>query len=571
MPIIHFINEQIRLEIPAGETLLQAQIRAGLQPDAPCGGKGSCGKCAVRIREAGSDAFHTVLACQTRVQCDLELHTICTEANARVLTEGVSARSSLNPQIEIENIHVESCRRGESTSDWDRFKDALNIVFGTRAWRVNLPLASLLGERIRTNDGNLTAVVCGDIVLDAHTALRRHAMIAFDVGTTSIAGYLIDVESGATLARAGMLNPQRQFGADVIQRADHALAGGMDDLTNAVRGAIDDLAGQLCASAGIDRDEIYAASCVGNSCMHHLLLGVSPASLSRAPYNPAVSEAMILDSSALNLRLHAGAPVLMPPVIAGFVGADTVGCLLAGHWESIRPITLMIDIGTNGEIVLGNASRRIACSTAAGPAFEGAKISCGMRGGTGAIDHVWIDQDRVQWHVIGDGQPTGICGSGLIDLVSVLLQTGEIDESGRLTNGSEYRLGDTAVTLTQKDIREVQLAKAAICAGIRLMAGKLGIQVSDVAQVCIAGAFGSFMNPESALNIGLLPPELRRVPIAAVGNAAGEGACMVLKDRGAWAIASDLAKNTEFLELATIPDFQDEFIDALEFDLGENA
>ena len=194
-----------------------------------------------------------------------------------------------------------------------------------------------------------------------------------------------------------------------------------------------------------------------------------------------------------------------------------------------------------------------------------------MRGGTGAVDHVWIDQDRVQWHVIGDGQPTGICGSGLIDLVSVLLQTGEIDESGRLTNGSEYRLGDTAVTLTQKDIREVQLAKAAICAGIRLMAGKLGIQVSDVAQVCIAGAFGSFMNPESALNIGLLPPELRRVPIAAVGNAAGEGACMVLKDRGAWAIASDLAKNTEFLELATLPDFQDEFIDALEFDLGENA
>lgn len=570
MPIVYFIKEQLQLEVPAGETLLQAQIRAGLQPDAPCGGRGTCGKCTVRIRMCGSEDFHTVRACQTRVENDLELHTICTGSDAHVLTEGAAAHSHLKPQIEIRSIRVSPCGRGESTSDWDRLKDALNTAFGARVWRVNLSLASMLNERIRTGDGNLTAVVCGDIVLDAHTDARRHAMIAYDVGTTSIAGYLIDAENGAVLARAGMLNPQRPFGADVIQRANYALEGGLDALTDAVRGALDDLAGQLCASAGVRRDEIYTASAVGNSCMHHLLLGVSPASLTRAPYNSAISESMQVDSALLNLHLHAGAPVLLPPVIAGFVGADTVGCMLAGHWETIQPITLLIDIGTNGEIVLGNAARRIACSTAAGPAFEGAKISCGMRGGAGAVDHAWVEENQIHWHVIGDGEAAGICGSGLIDLAAALLITGEIDESGRMAHGQTYRLGDTAVTITQKDIREVQLAKAAICAGIRLLAAKLGIRMEDIAQVHIAGAFGSYMNPASALTIGLLPPELKDVPITAVGNAAGEGACMVLKDRDAWTIASALARDTAFLELATMPDFQDAFIDALEFTQEED-
>ena len=328
---------------------------------------------------------------------------------------------------------------------------------------------------------------------------------------------------------------------------------------------MNDMAGQLCDEVGLKRDDVYAVCAVGNSCMHHLLLGISPNSLVHAPYNPAVSGAIVTDAAAFGLHLHENAPLLTLPVIAGFVGADTVACLVSGHWEKISELTLLIDIGTNGEIVLGDAARRITCSTAAGPALEGAKISCGMRGATGAVDRVWVEDKRVCWHVIGEVEPVGICGSGLIGLVAALLNVDEIDESGRLRSGAEYRLGQTRVALTQKDIREVQLAKAAICAGIRLMARKLGVRPGDIARVTIAGAFGSKLNPQSALAIGLLPGELRDVPIVAVGNAAGEGACMALRSRDAWQRSTALARGTEFLELATVPDFQDEFVDALEF------
>ena len=565
MAIVHFINEGIDLEISAGETLLNAQIRAGLQPNAPCGGAGQCKKCLVEVRFSGDAVWQRVLACQTKPGTDVELRTICSERGAQVLTEGAASADDFDPVIGIRSITVSPCARGESTADWDRLCIALDAAFGRRTWQINLPLASELGESVRDNDGHLTAVVCGDRVLDAHPGTRRHAMLAYDIGTTSVAAYLIDADDGSIPARTGRLNPQRQFGADVIARANHALSGGMADLTTAIRTAMDEMAEQLCREAGLTRDDVYAACAVGNSCMHHLLLGISPASLVRAPYNPAVSSALVSDAAALGLHLHDNAPLLTLPVIAGFVGADTVACLLAGHWENISELTLLIDIGTNGEIVLGDSKRRMACSTAAGPAFEGAKISCGMRGATGAVDRVRVENGKIRWHVIGDGEPVGICGSGLVDLVAALMTIGEIDESGRLQRGNEYRLGGSSVVLTQKDIREVQLGKAAICAGIRLMAKKLSIALGDIARVTIAGAFGSSMNPESALTIGLLPGELRNVPIVAVGNAAGEGACMALRSRSAWQRSSTLAQETEFLELATMPDFQDEFVDALEF------
>ena len=565
MPIVYFINEGIQLEAEAGETLQSAQIRAGLQPNAPCGGNGSCGKCAVQIRTAGEKAFRQVLACQTRIEGDTELRTLCTENGAQVLTDAAAADAEFDPQLSIARIHVPRCQRGEGSSDWDRLKQALDGAFGARRWRANLKVASALGELIRAHSGDLTAVICGETLIDVHGGDRRHAMIAFDVGTTSIAGYLIDAADGETLARAGMLNPQRQFGADVILRASHALSGGIDELSSLVRGALNEITLRLCAEAGIEPSDIYAACAVGNSCMHHLLLGISPASLVRVPYNPAISEAITLSAAEIELNIHAGAPVLVLPVIAGFVGADTVACLLAGHWEALSQLTLLIDIGTNGEIVLGDHARRIACSTAAGPAFEGAKISCGMRGAPGAIDRVWLEDGALKWHVIGDVPAQGICGSGLIDLVAALLETGEINESGRLSGGPKYRLGDSDVVLTQKDIREVQLAKAAICAGIQLMAQRLGVSLAEIAQVNIAGAFGSCLNPRSALRIGLLPMELADTPITAVGNAAGAGACMALRSRRAWARAAELARGTEFLELATLPSFQDTFVDALEF------
>ena len=263
----------------------------------------------------------------------------------------------------------------------------------------------------------------------------------------------------------------------------------------------------------------------------------------------------ILGSPALNMGVFVG-------IIAGFVGGDTVGCMVSTRFDQLEELTLMIDIGTNGEMVLGNKNRRIACSTAAGPAFEGAKISCGMRGAEGAVDHVEVKDGKIEYHVIGDGEAIGLCGSGLLDLVASLLETEILDESGYLED-DEYVLCEK-VTLTQKDVREVQLAKAAIRAGIELLAQQMGVQVSDIQKVYLAGAFGNYLNPASACRIGMIPPILLD-RIEGIGNAAGEGSKLCALSRNEYEYSQNLARGTEFLELASLPQFQDCYVDALEF------
>ena len=562
---ITLTNEQRTVWVDRGVTLLEVQVEAGLHPDAPCGGQGTCGKCLVEIRRSDSEPWQRVKACQTKVEEPLELKTLPRDQQLRVLDEGEQDQERVwSPWVEQVALQVAPCPLGKSTADWERLKDALAAATGRTVWKADMALCSVLGDLIRETEGKLWAVVSQDQVLALRKEEAPFYMAAFDVGTTSIAGYLLRGDRMETVAKAGTLNPQAQYGADVIMRANYALERGCDVLASCVREAVDRLIGQLCQDAGVEREDVFAVSLVGNTCMHHLFLAISPDSLVHAPYNPAISEPLLLRSCDYGLRVNPRAPLLMLPVIAGFVGADTVGCLLAGGWETLEELTLMIDIGTNGEIVMGSRERMIACSTAAGPAFEGAKIQCGMRGAEGAVEHVWLENGEVKWKVIGGGKAIGICGSGLIDLVAVLLRSGELDESGKLQSGPEYRIGDTDVVLTQKDIREMQLAKGAISAGIHLLAERLGIALTDIRRVCIAGAFGNYMDPNSACDIGLIPPELRSKVIP-VGNAAGEGAQMVLQDRAAWARAERLARNAEFLELASLPQFQDEFVDQLEF------
>jgi len=385
--------------------------------------------------------------------------------------------------------------------------------------------------------------------------------VAFDIGTTSIVGYLLSGDGQREIAAQGRLNPQVKFGADVISRLGYATEHGPQALSDCVREALNGLITQLCSRAEISRDAVRRISIVGNTCMHHLFLGVSPESLGRAPYSPAVSGAMILKAGEYGLEIHPEGVIYMLPVIAGFVGSDTVACMLADDWQKREKLGLIIDIGTNGELVMGNAQSMIACSTAAGPAFEGAKIQCGMRGTEGAVDRVWLRDGKIEYHVIGETRPRGICGSGIVDLMAVLLEAGIVDETGRMEQ-SEYTLAEDVV-FTQKDVREVQLAKAAISAGITLMARKLGISLEDILEVRIAGAFGNYMNAENACKIGMIPMEL--LPgIKGVGNAAGEGAKRALA-KTYWDTACALAQQTQFLELASIADFQDAFVDALEF------
>jgi len=465
-----FQPDNITVQADSGTNLLQAQITAGLRPDAPCGGKGTCGKCKVTV--GGCE----VLACQTVIDRDLTVFTE-KEAGEKILTTGLSA--------------------------------------GT------------------VPEG------------------RYPYVLAFDIGTTTVVAYLMDGIGGTQIGTASCKNPQGQFGADVISRLEYVLQGGGTELQSCIREAMIHLMKTLCTQAGIAETEIGTVSIVGNTAMHHLLLGIDPKPLVTPPYMPAVFEAIEKEKARIL------------PNIAGFVGGDTVGCMVATRFDQQEALSLMIDIGTNGEMVLGNKFRRIACSTAAGPAFEGAKISCGMRGAEGAVDHVWLEEGQVKYHVIGEAAPEGLCGSGLLDLVAVLLDLEIIDESGRMEE-KQYTLCEN-VTLTQKDVREVQLAKAAIRAGIELLSEKLGKEVSEIQRVYLAGAFGNYLNPASACRIGMIPPVLLD-KITPIGNAAGEGAKLCALNREEYLYSQRLAADTEFLELASLPNFQDCYVDALEFE-----
>ncbi|MDO4573139.1 MAG: ASKHA domain-containing protein, partial [Clostridia bacterium] len=347
-------------------------------------------------------------------------------------------------------------------------------------------------------------------------------------------------------------------------------------LQAAVINGMNALLESACAQAGRPIEDVYLLAAAGNTCMHHLLLGLSPASLVTAPYNALLRHALRLEAGPLGLRANPRARLLMLPCIAGFVGADTVAGLAATSLAESESLTLLIDIGTNGELVLGDRRGRVACSTAAGPAFEGAMIHCGMRGAEGAIDHARLENGALSYSVIGGGAPRGICGSGLVDIVAALLDAGVIDESGRLCGAPGFERAMTTcdgkaafriegeILLTQRDIRELQLAKAAMAAGIRLLCAERGAAVEDIRRVLIAGAFGNYLNAVSACRIGLLPRALLD-RVEGVGNAAGEGVKRALRQPALWRTIDELAFHTQFLELATRADFQDCFVDEMNF------
>ncbi len=509
---VTILPENKTISVEPGTTVMEALRAADILLDAPCGGNGICGKCKVSVTANGET--REVLACNTLVESDM---TVTTHGNTRhaILTAGTS-------------------------------------------------------------------------LLQAAPDGGSDLCMAFDIGTTTVVGHLLDGKTGGLLATVSTLNPQREYGADVISRIQHALDGGMEELKGDIRGALNDLILRAVADAGVDAQRIGIIAIVGNTCMHHLFMGLDCGPLVVPPYMPSKREAMEFSAAGV-FDAAPGATVRLLANIAGFVGADTVGCLLSCDYSHLEPLTLMIDIGTNGEMVLGNSKRRLACSTAAGPAFEGAKITCGMRGAEGAIDHVFLnDAGVLSYTVIGKTRPAGICGSGLLDAVATLLDAGLLSEEGRILKADEldtetgrvnadklceidgkpavqlFGQGETGVYLTQKDIREVQLAKAAICAGIELMAQRLETPLAKIDQVFLAGAFGNYLKPESACAIGMIPPVLLD-KIVPVGNAAGEGSKLAALSRAHFEESSRLAQETEFLELASLPEFQDCYVDNLLF------
>ncbi len=495
--------QNISIEANENETLLSVQIRAGLSPDAPCGGQGTCGKCLVTVI-TGDNTRKIVKACQYKISEDITIELSSSTQSSKILEYGIRRTVEAAPYVKCE--------------------------YG----------------------------------------------IAFDIGTTTVVSYLIDLKNARRIAHASTLNPQRQFGADVISRCEYALENGVEKLSSAIRNAMNELIEKTCSDAGIKNTDINLISVVGNTCMHHLFLNIDPKPFTIAPYEAVVKDEIIMKASDAGLKASDDAALLVLPNIAGFVGADTVGCILATEFDKLEDLSLMIDIGTNGEMVMGNKEHLIACSTAAGPAFEGAKIDCGMRGAEGAIDHVSYADGKFNCHVIGNCESMGICGSGLMDAVAAALEAEIIDETGKISldNENVFALADSNqpaikltdnVYLSQKDIREVQLAKGAIAAGIELMAEELKIKINDIKKVYIAGAFGNYMDPHSACRIGLIPAVLEG-KINMIGNAAGEGSIIALINYNEFLHAQKLRDNIDFIELASSPDFQDIFIDNLMFE-----
>ena len=481
---VHIINQAKTLSAQPGENLLKLLQRHGLISDAPCGGKGTCGKCKVTVN--GQE----VLACKRAVDTDLEV-VLPETKKTEILTGGVAVTTSPDGQDD--------------------------------------------------------------------------AVLAFDVGTTTVVAYLLDGHTGKLLAQSSCVNPQTRFGADVISRIQYAMNEDANEVSRVLKVALAALTMDVAEKGGIHPRKLTKVCLVGNTAMHHLLLGIDPKSLTTPPYMPKVSQA--LEMKADFLPINPGAVLRVLPNIAGFVGADTVGCLVATRFDKLEDLTLMIDIGTNGEMVLGNKDGFLACSTAAGPAFEGAKIECGMRGAEGAIDHVWLEEEELRFSVIGGGEATGLCGSGLLDLVAALLTREDIDESGRMDKKT-FQLEDTRVYLTQKDVREVQLAKAAIRAGIELMCKKRGVRPEKIQKVYLAGAFGNYLDPASACAIGMIPPCLQE-KIQPIGNAAGEGAKLCALSTREFEYSKLLAEKAEFLELASMKEFNDCYVDCLLFEEDE--
>ena len=585
---VRFLPSNIEVEVSSGVTIMDALIEAGLSIDAPCGGRGVCRKCRVDILE-GTER-RSVLACMTKVESDLVVDISKQDEGHRILMGGISRSVNLMPAVRAFVVEIPKPTTKDLRSCWDRTKDAVAEKAGVPAESIKPDPAIVSGiyDTLTANNFKVETIIFDNEIVSVRAEGSPLLGLAFDIGTTTIAAYLVDLRTGEDLAQTSMLNPQVKYGADVIMRMKYSIENGLEGPTTAVREALAELTEKALAIANASPENVFVVTVVGNTCMHHLFSGISPASLAYAPYTPAISEPMCLDAADYGFKIAPKAKLILLPNIAGFVGADTVGASLAAEMDNKDELTLLIDIGTNGEMVLGTKDKLVACSTAAGPAFEGALISCGMRGADGAIDHIKLVEGKLDYSVIGGGTPQGICGSGLIDLLSELIRVGIVESGGRIVEADEldgtdgecykdnivsvdgqrafliYKGHKNEVYFTQKDVREVQLAKGAMAAGIEMMSDFLGVNSEDIKSVMIAGAFGSYMSPKSACGIGLIPPVLES-KVVAIGNAAGQGAKLALISRKEFERAVKMAKEINYLELAADPKFQDVFVDMLEF------
>lgn len=591
-----------------GTRLIEAALAAGVPLDMPCGGEGVCGKCRVVLRQGSSpptdadgSAFSRSeldqgvrLACQVTVDGPMTVEvpeTSLLSCYHQILAgTDVAAQQPADPVVVKRYVELPPPRRGDDVADLDRLRRSLGPV------EMDLELVRELPGRLRRGGFRGTAVLSEGAMLDfepGNTEPEAFA-VAVDVGTTTLVATLLDLCTGRDLGVTSRLNPQTGFGDDVVSRILYARAGDdkLGELNRLVVEAIDEMIGELAVRLDVARERIYLATFSGNTTMQQLLCRIDPRYLGELPFVPATCGPISTEAARLGFHVHPRGRAYVMPAIGGFVGGDTVaGMLVTGLADADGP-SLLVDIGTNGEIVLAAGGKLWAAATAAGPAFEGARILHGMRGAAGAIERVTVD-GQLRLGVIGGIRPVGICGSGLIDLGAELLRCEVITPEGRVRVPDElpghlpldvhrrvvahdgqvaFLVADEtetgtgrSIVLTQRDVRQLQLASGAIRAGAALLLRRAGLDPSDLQQVLVAGGFGNFIRRSCAQRIGLLPPGVSRERISYRGNTSLAGARLVALSRSARRQAEELAQRTEHVDLSTDPDFQSAFADAMIF------
>jgi uncharacterized 2Fe-2S/4Fe-4S cluster protein (DUF4445 family) len=601
---LRFDPDGADVRVPSGTPVFDAAAWNGIAIDSTCGGHGTCRKCRVRIVSGAvpvgsvdprafspdelSDGWR--LACRAAAREDLVIEVPPLQTRPKAALVGVGRHVILRPSVQKRHLVLEEPSMQDQRSDAQRLLDALDDLEP----RMSLAVLRELGGVLRSSGFDVTAVVCDDLLIAVEpgdTTARRYA-IAYDLGTTTVVATLLDLDSGQPLAVRSMLNRQQPYGADVISRISATMmdADALAALAARAHETFAELTEEVLAEAGVGASEVYEITACGNVTMVQLALGIDPEPLSMAPFVVATHEPPPISAADFGVAVHPRAPAFVFPSLGAYVGGDIIAGLLATGLTRDQRLRLFIDVGTNSEIALGSNERAVACAAPAGPAFEAAQIRCGMRAADGAIEGVKIDGDGVALEVIGAAAPAGMCGSGLVDCVAELVHSGLLDHSGRfmpdedaaeqhpglaqrLTRIGEERVfvlhwrGDDpagAIYLSQRDVRELQFAKASIATGWHILLRELGATVDDISQILLAGSFGAYLSPLSAIRIGLVPrTALPR--IVSAGNVAGEGAKIAALSLSERAEAHAIRRELEYVELSGREDFNDLFIDQLAF------
>jgi uncharacterized 2Fe-2S/4Fe-4S cluster protein (DUF4445 family) len=600
---LDFAPSNQSFKVPPGVSVFDAASWNGIAIDSTCGGHGTCKKCKVQITEGivpisrlDIRAFSQEelkngwrLACVARATENLAITVPAMTTRPKAATVGVGRQVILRPAVQKRYLELEEPTLHDQRPDIQRVKDAIDDLEVNVEFEVLQKLPTVL----RKNNFKVTAVIVDDLLIDIEpgdTTDKRFA-IAYDLGTTTVVATLLDLNSGTPVAVKSMLNMQQPFGADVISRISATMLdeNALERLRTAAQSTLSELTNEVIKEAGISPNNVYEIAIAGNATMVQLVLGVDPEPVGVAPFITASQNWPVLNAKEFGIEIHPGARAYIFPSFGAYVGGDIVAGVLASGMDRDKRVRLFIDVGTNCEIVLSDGNKILTTAAPAGPAFEAASIKCGMRAADGAIEVVKITKDGVSLQVIGDVEPQGMCGSGLVDAVAELAKIGVLDQSGRFvtqevmdkefpklssrlinleTNEKAFLLHgdkiDPLVYLTQRDVRELQFAKASIATGWRLLMEQLKLNDEDIQQVLLAGSFGSYLSPASAIQIGLVPkiPVMR---IVSAGNVAGEGAKMVLLSQPERNGATALLNEVEYVELSDRADFNDKFVVQLSF------